>query len=282
MFMPPHRRKDIWAVYAFCRHADDLVDRPDRPDHAMMTEMLDNWEDELSNPRHPIMVAFADVRRRHAVDDAPARALLEGIRCDLNHVAYPTWEALRRYCYLVAGTVGELIAPVLGCRDHRALAQAAELGIAMQLTNILRDIAEDAASGRLYLPLDELHDFGCDPSLIMRGEIPSGFEAFMAFQIRRARGLYKDALPGTRVLSPSGRIATLVAANLYAGILDEIEHAPLSVLEHRAHVARGRKVGIVATTLAQMVTRDSGATSRPARLAPIRKPEPPLQGDWHG
>src|SRR5690606_9626648 len=136
---------------------------------------------------------------------------------------YETWTDLHEYCYLVAGTVGLIVAPILGCRDAQALPHAANLGIAMQLTNILRDVAEDSAMGRLYLPIEDLEAFGVTPEGVHSGRPEPGFALLLEFEIARARTLYAGALAGVPSLCPSGRFATLAAAGLYAGILDEIE-----------------------------------------------------------
>jgi phytoene synthase len=134
------------------------------------------------------------------------------------------------------------VAPILGCRDAKALRHAAELGIAMQLTNILRDVVEDAQMGRIYLPLDEIEAFGCDADAILAGQPGGRFRELMAFQIDRARSLYASALRGVYALSPSGRFTTLAATKLYSGIFWEIEALDYDVYRMRAHVPAARKL----------------------------------------
>jgi phytoene synthase len=240
--LPPARRQGILAAYAYCRVADDLVDRAlVRGDGAAAA--IDRWEAELDQPVHPVARAFAATRASFGVPDQPVHDLLTGIRMDLQPARFDTWPGLRTYCHLVAGTVGLMVAPILGCRDPGALHYAAELGIAMQLTNILRDVAEDARMGRLYLPLEDISRFGCDPEAILAGEPGAGFPDLMAFEIERARELYARAMLGVPSLCPSGRLTTLAASRLYAGILGEIERMDYDVFRDRARVPTRRKLG---------------------------------------
>jgi 15-cis-phytoene synthase len=240
-FLPPDRRRAILATYAFCRTADDIVDRAPQSGLDGCAIALRQWEDEITNPRDPIAVAFSDARSQFGIPSEAVHDLFTGIRMDLDRTRYATWNDLREYCYFVAGTVGVMVAPILGCREPAALTHAADLGIAMQLTNILRDVAEDADRGRLYLPLDEIADFGCDPDSILAGRPGHRFPALIAFQIRRARDLYASAERGVETLVPSGRLATLAASRLYAGILSEIEDAGYDVFCGRAYVSHSRK-----------------------------------------
>lgn len=243
------RRRSILAAYAYCRLADDIVDRSEGDAEQVRCE-LQRWEAELDRPTHPVSIAFADVRQRYAIQERPVRDLFEGMRADLSIRRYRTWPELQEYCYQVAGTVGLIVAPILGCTDRSALPRAADLGIAMQLTNILRDVGEDAAMGRLYLPLDELAKFGIDPDRVMSGAPGPAFPAFMHFQIERARRLYARAETGVPSLCPSGRVTTLLASRLYAEILDRIVANDYDVFTRRAVVHRRRKARATATTLA--------------------------------
>ena len=190
--------------------------------------------------------------KRSLPDTRSTRAdLFAGLRSDLDDVRFADWNELREYCYLVAGTVGLIVAPILGCRDDRALKHAADLGIAMQLTNILRDVKEDAAMGRLYLPLDELEAFQIDPDELLDGNPGESFPRFMALQIERARQLYDSAMTGVPVLAPSGQLATLAAAELYSGILGEIEAMDFDVFAGRAHLSRAKKISRFMRALSQ-------------------------------
>ncbi|MCD6028626.1 MAG: crtB [Thermomicrobiales bacterium] len=240
-FLPPYRRRAIHATYAWCRIADDLADRA--TDLAAAARALDGWERELDAPSHPVAFAFAVARERFGVPAAPARELLDGVRMDLDHRPFATWEDLSRYCYHVAGTVGLLVAPILGCEDPTAWPHAVSLGRAMQLTNILRDIGEDARGGRVYLPLADLAAFGCDPEAILAGRPNGHFQDLLAFEIARARALYADARRGMPALAPAGRMTALAGSTLYATILTRIEEMDYDVFATRAHVPTGRKLG---------------------------------------
>ena len=172
---------------------------------------------------------------------------------DLGPCRFASWDELRRYCYHVAGTVGLLVAPILGCQDDAALPHAVDLGIAMQLTNILRDVGEDARRGRLYLPLDELAAFGCDPEAILSGRSSGRFRDLLAFQVARARDLYVQARQGIPSLSPAGQLATLAASQFYATILTAIEERDYEVFGARAYVPNGRKLAALPSVAAAFV-----------------------------
>jgi len=239
-FLPPERRRAILAAYAYCRVADDIADRT--TDLETAARALDDWERQLDDPIHPVAVAFSAARRQYGVSKGAAVDLLTGVRMDLAPRRFETWDELRRYCYHVAGTVGLMAAPMLGCADDAALPYAVELGIAMQLTNILRDVGEDASRNRLYLPLDELQAFGCDPESILDGKPNGHFADLLAFEIARARRLYAGAWRGLPALAPSGRLTTLAASRLYAAILDAIEEQRYDVFDRRACVPLPRKL----------------------------------------
>ncbi len=256
-FLPPERRRAIHATYAFCRIADDLADRSD--DSVAADRALQDWERELDTPVHPVAVAFAATRDRFGVPEAPARELLAGVRMDLAPRRYATWDDLSLYCYRVAGTVGLMVAPILGCQDEDALPHAVALGTAMQLTNILRDIAEDAAQGRLYLPLDDLATFGCDPEAILAGRPSGRFADLLAFEIARARDLYHQAQQGIPALSPSGRLTTIAGSVLYSSILGKIEDMEYDVFAARARVPTRQKLQTVPSIVTAFVRMSAPA-----------------------
>ncbi len=266
--LPPARRRAVLATYAWCRITDDIVDRAPEQGSEATARALDAWEAQLAEPSDSVAIAFAAARERFGVPEGPARDLVTGVRMDIVPGTYASWDELRSYCFHVAGTVGLLVAPILGCDDPDAYRYAADLGIAMQLTNILRDVAEDAGMGRLYLPLDEIAAFGCDPEAILAGMPGHRFQELIAFQVDRARSLYREALLGVPALIPSGRLATLAAARLYAGILDEIEAMDHDVFRTRAIVPGRRKARLLAGASAS-VARMS-VTPRPYRHVPSR------------
>lgn len=240
--LPPKHRRAIHAVYAYCRIADDLVDGEGATDRARAETELNTWEQQLECPTHPVAVAFAEARATFGIPIQPARDLLCGIRMDLVPARYDTWDALRDYCYHVAGTIGLLVAPVLGCRDTDALPHAVELGIAMQLTNIIRDVGEDARLGRVYLPREDLERFGVSIDELLLG-VPTGqFDELIAYQIERARALYASARLGVPALSLSGQLTVVTSARLYAGILAKVEEQRYDVLSRRAVVPTHEKL----------------------------------------
>jgi phytoene synthase len=247
--LPPERRKAVHAVYAWCRIADDIADRT--TDAAAAAQELDAWERQLDHPTHRVAVAFAVARERYGIPVQPAHDLIAGIRTDLGAVRFAAWQDLSVYCYQVAGTVGLLVAPILGCTDEDALPHAVDLGKAMQLTNILRDVAEDSQNGRLYLPLDDLADFGCDPDATLAGRESGRFRDLIAFEIDRARSLYRSAEQGYPALSPSGRLTAMAGSTLYGKILTRIEEMDCDVFAGRARVSGRQKLravpGIAAT-----------------------------------
>src|ERR1700676_1871781 len=203
LFLSPAKRRAVWAVYAFCRTADDIVDRiaPARE----RLDAIDAWERKLvgaydGHARDPIFVAFADAAHRFAVPMQPALDLLRGARTDVTIRRYATYDELSEYCYLVASTVGRLVMPILGTHSPAASTYGITLGRAMQMTNILRDVGEDARMGRIYLPAEDLRRFGCDEAAIVAGIVDERFVALMRFQIERVRTMYRDAEPGIALL----------------------------------------------------------------------------------
>lgn len=236
------KRRGAEAIYAFCRTADDIVDRAHDVGLEESRRQLDAWEAEIESPRSSVAMAFYATRERYAIPVRPAYDLIAGVRSDLTRSRFANWEELRHYCYCVAGTVGLLVAPLLGCRHESALQHAIELGIAMQLTNILRDVAEDAELGRLYLPDDELAAFGVDPDSVLAGRPTGDFVGLLRFQSARARDLYDSAAQGLSALDLSGQVATIAAGQLYSRILDEIERKEFNVFAGRARVSRRRKL----------------------------------------
>lgn len=260
--LPTARRRAVLSAYAYCRIADDIVDRAGEEGSGAATEALRAWNHQLVEPRDPVAVAFAHTRKAYNIPTEPIMDLLTGVEMDLSTSRYDDWTALHRYCYHVAGTVGLIVAPIFGCEDSRALEQASDLGIAMQLTNILRDVKEDAEMGRLYLPVDELLEFDLDPDAVLAGEPGPRFPELMAYQIARARSLYANAGRGVPALTPSGRMATLAASHLYSRILNEIEAMNYDVFAGRAYVRAQGKVASL-----------SRATASFVRMAPSRRPK---------
>jgi phytoene synthase len=238
-FLPYNKRRAVWAVYAFCRTADDIVDGAGEPEQRLAA--LDAWEAQLraaygGHATGPIFTAFADAVDRYGIPLQAALDLLRGARMDITVGRYATYDALSDYCYLVASTVGLMTLPVLGMTDADAPRYAIALGRAMQLTNILRDVGEDARLGRVYLPAEDLARFGYTEADLFESVIDARFAALMRFEIERARALYREAQPGIAMLAPESRYAVRLALHFYRGILDVVETNRYDVFNKRAFV----------------------------------------------
>jgi phytoene synthase len=239
LFLSPEKRRAVWAVYAFCRTADDIVDRI-APAHDRLAA-VDAWEAQLlaaydGHPADPIFVAFADAAKRFGIPVQPALDLLRGARMDITVRRYATYADLRQYCYLVASTVGVLVMPILGTISNDAIEYGVALGRAMQMTNILRDVGEDALMGRIYLPQEDMERFGYSEEKLLENTIDDGFIALMQFQIERVRAMYTEAEPGIAMLSPESRYTVRLALHLYRRILNAIELNRYDVFTRRAYV----------------------------------------------
>lgn len=257
-FFPRELARSAHAVYWFCRYTDDLVDecvsvkdgRLDLEDWARQVEIAFR----TGVARHPVLTTFLDAKRRHAIPEEYALELIEGMRMDLECRRYENFDELRVFCYRVASVVGLMMSHVIGFRGD-ALPYAVDLGIAMQLTNILRDVGEDLERGRIYLPREEMARFGYSEREL-RGRVRNkAFNLLMAFQVARARDFYERARPGIGMLSEDGRFAVNVAADVYRGILRRIEAGGYDVFEHRAYVPAVEKYWITMRGMAVPMVR---------------------------
>jgi phytoene synthase len=234
--LPAAKRRAIRALYAFCRTSDNLVDCC--PDNA--AALLAAWRKKVLAPHpgsdDPILIAWTDARLRYRVPLAYVEQFLDGVARDLRQTRYATFDELAAYAYGVASTVGLMSMHIIGCTDPAAVPYAIKLGVALQLTNILRDVSEDWQRGRLYLPLEELAAYGLAENDIAAGQVDDRWRALMRFQITRARRLYAETQPGIAVLNPDGRLAVTAAAELYRAILQDIETHDYNVFSRRAHV----------------------------------------------
>ncbi len=245
LFLSSEKRRAVWAVYAFCRTADDVVDRT--APAADRIAALDDLERKLlamsrGRANEPIFIAYADAAKRFSIPLEPALALLRGARMDITIRRYATYEELCEYCYLVASTVGLLVSPILGTTSDEALPFGVTLGRAMQLTNILRDVGEDAMMGRIYLPAEDLRRFGYAENRVFEQVVDENFIALMQFQISRVRELYLEAEPGIAMLSPESRYTVRLALSLYRRILSAIELNGYNVFSRRAYVPLRAKI----------------------------------------
>lgn len=246
-FFPPRLAKSAHAVYWFCRHTDDLVDECLTLEQGRRD--LETWARAVESAfrgepiEHPVLAAFMDAKRRHAIPDEYPLELIEGMRMDLEKTRYDDFDGLRLFCYRVASVVGLMMSHAIGFGEG-ALPYAVDLGIAMQLTNILRDIGEDLDRGRIYLPGGEMARFGYTEDMFARRERNDEFRALMRFQCGRARAYYAASSPGIPLLSPDGRFAVKVASDVYREILARIEQSDYDVFDRRAYVPAGRKYWI--------------------------------------
>lgn len=251
-FFPPELAAAAHAVYWFCRTSDDIVD--ENPDLDSARAELEQWRQGLKDAlggsvtAPPILRHFAAACERHSIPAEYAFELLEGMRMDLEGVRYRNFAELRVFCYRVASTVGLMMSHVIGYEGD-ALPYAEDLGIAMQLTNILRDVGEDLGRGRIYLPAEEIAQFGYSEAELRRGERTAEFVRLMEFQAARARDYYRRATPGIAMLRPEGRFAVEISARVYSGILNRIEEMDYDVFARRAVVPAWRKYGITARAL---------------------------------
>ncbi len=265
LFLPYQKRQAMWAVYNFCRLTDDLVDNASDVTPAELRLRLENWEAELRrsfdgtiHPDKLHMVAWYHSVRQFNIPSMPPLELIEGVRMDLDKTRYANFEELRLYCYRVASTVGLMASQVIGYSDPCALEYAVNLGIAMQLTNILRDVGEDLRNGRIYLPQEELQEYGYSEAELLRGEINDRFIRLMQFQIARARHYYNQAIPGIKYLNKDSHLSISVAAQLYSRILDRIERNGYNVFTRRAYVPSGQKIrGLAGAWMRQRFSRQS-------------------------
>ncbi|NEQ98683.1 MAG: phytoene synthase [Cyanothece sp. SIO2G6] len=256
LLMPEAKRRAIWAIYVWCRRTDELVDGPDAGNTT--PETLMQWEQDLEAifrgcPIEDPDVALVDALKRFPIDIQPFRDMIAGQQMDLYRSRYETFDDLNLYCYRVAGTVGLMSNAVMGIDQSSNTApwnrdtyisvpkdEAIALGIANQLTNILRDVGEDARRGRIYLPLEDLERFDYSEQDLLDGIIDERWRTLMKFQIRRAREFYAQAERGITYLSRDAHWPVWAALMLYRQILDEIEHNQYDVFTKRAYVP-GRK-----------------------------------------
>ena len=246
--LPLEVRRDSYAVYACCRSIDDVVDRAaargEKVDPKVAREVLEkafgSGGEKLGEEWMP---AFRDTVRRKKLQERWFEDLTIGVAGDVGQVEIQDWEELDLYCYRVAGTVGLMMMRVFGLEDIAAEPRAVDLGRGMQLTNILRDVAEDARAGRIYLPADERKEFGVRREDLLAGKPSGRWREFMEFQVKRARNQYALAESGIRELPSGGpQLATWLMRELYAGILDPIEDSGFDVFSRRHSLSLGRKL----------------------------------------
>ena len=255
LFLPPQRRAAITAFYAFCREVDDVVD--ETQDLGVASTKLAWWRKEAASafagqPSHPVMralmphVATFDIRLEHL------SAVIDGCQMDLEQTRYLDYPTLQRYCHLVAGVVGEVASGIFGRSQPETLAYAHKLGQAMQLTNIIRDVGDDARRGRIYLPISELQQFDVKAHELLKRDAPWGyserFTALMKFQAARAHALYDEALALLPDTDRRAQKPGVMMANIYRALLREIEAENFQVLQQRISLTPLRKLWIAMLT----------------------------------
>jgi len=245
-FLNKEKRKAAYAIYALCRISDESVDAKEgllcQQDLALIKKKIDSAYNNASSTE-PLLSAFQQTVNNYSVPKKYFDALLEGMRMDLEKNRYQTFEELYDYCYKVAGVVGLIMADIFGYSDQKAADHAINLGIAMQLTNILRDIKEDFGRGRIYLPLDEMQRFKVSEADISEHRVTGNFKALIRFQITRAREYYENGKQGIKMISdPNSRLIALAMAEIYAGILEIIEKNGYDIFGRRAYVSCPKKI----------------------------------------
>jgi 15-cis-phytoene synthase len=248
--LPEDRRSAVRALYAFCRTVDDIVDESS---DARRDSQLDYWrrmvETASFDENDLVAEAWADTLTRYHIPRHYALQLIDGVARDLSQIRYQTFEDLATYCYGVASTVGLMSMYIVGFEDSKAVPYAIKLGVALQMTNILRDIGEDYRNGRLYLPREELVFYGIQESDIAEGRITDNWRQFMKFQIDRTRQLYAESWAGVKMLEREGQLAVGAASVFYQGILDEIEKSDYDVFSRRASLSAWGKVSKIPALL---------------------------------
>lgn len=247
LFLPPQRRRAITALYAFCREVDDVVD--ECADAQLAAAKLGWWRSEVANlhagkPQHPVTKALGAFKEQFSIDADRLNEIIDGMEMDLTQTRYLDWTGLERYCYRVASVVGLLAAGIFGYRDARTLDYARHLGIAFQLTNIIRDVGEDARKNRIYLPMEDMKKFGVPAADILQARETPEFKSLMSFQAARARAQYEKALQALPPADRKPQRPGLIMAAIYRTLLDEIERDGFRVLTQRTSLTPLRKLWI--------------------------------------
>lgn len=265
-FLPYKKQRGIFAIYALCRYIDDLVDEAeDLVSQQALTidainQKLDGWKQKLEdtydgkNQDNPILIAFSDVLKSYDIPIDLPFELMEGVCLDLYKDRYDTFEELYNYSYKVASIVGLMTSEVFGYEKKEALDYAVDLGIAMQLTNILRDVGEDLRKGRIYLPREDLDHFGISESDLFDYTLNQNFAALMQFQIDRTRQYYERADRGIPMLKKDSRLPVYLARYNYSRILNKIEENSYNVFNHRAYLNTTEKLSILPRIIYQINT----------------------------
>jgi phytoene synthase len=248
LFLPPEKRAALEAVYAYCRLVDDVVDE----DASTETKLagIDKWRKELdavyngAPTEHPVVLKLRDAVSRFPIRREDMEAVIDGCAMDITHNRYQSWDELRTYCYRVASAVGLMCIEIFGYCTPKAREYAVDLGIALQLTNILRDVAEDARRGRIYLPAEDLRAFGVSEEDLLAGRNGSAFTRMMQFEGQRARSHYLRARAAIGRAERRQLVVAEIMGDIYYALLEQLERTGFDVWSGRAQVARGKKMAI--------------------------------------
>lgn len=244
-FLPADKRRAITALYAFCREVDDVVD--ECSDAGVARTALIWWRAQVADiysgrPQHPVAIALVPVVKQYNLPQEQLLEIIDGMEMDLEHLQYADFKALQLYCYRVASVVGLLVAEIFGYTDRNTLKYAHDLGIAFQLTNIIRDVGEDARRGRIYLPQDELAQFGVHPRDILNNIETPEFHKLMQFQIERAQHFYQQALQQLPQADRKSQRTGLIMAAIYRATLEEVVTSGCHVLKERVSLTPTYKI----------------------------------------
>src|SRR5579875_3916625 len=244
------QRAAMCAIYAFMRHCDDLSDEPTR-DRSKLRESVALWRLQLDRALHghvegdPIWPAFYDTVQRYRIPERFFHEMIDGIASDIEPRQIQTYAELYRYCYQVASVVGLTVIHIFGFRSPRALLLAEKCGVAFQLTNILRDVREDAGLERVYLPAEDLSRFGVSVEQLRSGTEDERFRELMRFEAQRARAAYAESEPLLDLIAPESRRSLWALRQIYLRLLSRIERANYSVLTHRINVSKAAKIALL-------------------------------------
>jgi phytoene synthase len=249
--LPHDKRMAIYALYNLARQVDDDVDSA--PSRELVPQRLREQRDRVRScyagipppDSDPVMQVLARAVRRYDIPESELLALIDGVERDCTRIRYETWDELREYCYLVASIVGRMCVRIFGFTDAAALQRAVDLGLALQLTNILRDVREDADMGRIYLPQEDMRRFGISEESVLACEPGDGWSALVAFEAQRARELFTTGYEVLRYIPRRAGACVQTMAGIYEGILQKIERDPQLPLRERAALSKGEKLRVV-------------------------------------
>ena len=251
LFLPKEKRRAITALYAFCREVDDVVD--ECSDEQVARTTLAWWRVQVSEiyggkPQHPVAQALVPIVKQFNMAQEHLLEIIDGMEMDLDQQRYGDFKSLQLYCYRVASVVGLLSVEIFGYKERQTLKYAHDLGIALQLTNIIRDVGEDARRNRIYLPMDEMRRFNVTAADILNGNDTENFQKLMAFQVERAQQFYQQALAELPVADKKTQRTGLIMAAIYRATLDEVVASGCHVLKERVSLTPLRKLWLAWTT----------------------------------